>query len=258
MRVIAKELFRYRMLLKYLVVSELKQRYRGSVLGFLWTLLNPLLLMLVMWAIFSRVRRFDQEHYTLFLLAGLMAWLFFSQSVEQALNTIIGRASLFKNGYIPKIIFPTAVVTSKLVNLMFFCAAYILISLFAGRALPATNLLLPLAVFNLFLYALGTTLITCSLNVFFRDITHLTTAILRALFYLTPVFYKPEMLGPEAAYYLRFNPLYYPVTCIRSVIYDGQIPSLMHWGISFGIGFGLVTIGLLIFTKCESKFVYYT
>ena len=257
MRAIAKDLYNYRMLLKYLVASELKQRYRGSVLGFFWTLLNPLLLMLVMWVIFSRVRNFDQEHYTLFLLAGLMAWLFFSQSVEQALNTIINRASLFKSVYIPKIIFPTAVVTSNLVNLIFFFVAYLLISLATGKALPLTNLLLPLAIFNLFLYALGTALITCSLNVFYRDITHLTTAVLRALFYLTPVFYKPEMLGPKAAFYLQFNPLYYPVTCVRSVIYDGVVPSLAHWGISFGIGLGLVVIGLFIFTKSESKFVYY-
>ena len=187
-----------------------------------------------------------------------MAWLFFSQSVDQALNVIVARSGLFNSIYIPKIIFPCAVVASNLVHLVFFFAAYLLISLASGKAIPLTVLFLPMAVLNLFLYALGTALITCSLNVFFRDITHLTTAVLRALFYLTPVFYSPSMLGPTAAYYLRLNPLYYPVTCLRAVLFHGTIPSISEWGISFVFGLMVLVLGVVIFQKNESKFIYYT
>lgn len=253
-----QDLVKYRLLLRYLVTLELKQRYRGSVLGFLWTLLNPLLLMVVMWAVFSQVRKFDQEHYALFLFSGLMSWLFYAQSVEQSLNTIVSRAGLFKNLYLPKVIFPMSVVSSNLVNLVFFFGAYLLMSIATGKMLPVTVLLLPVAIFGLFLFALGTALITCSLNVFFRDITHLTSAILRALFYITPIFYRPEMLGEKAAFFLKLNPLYYPITCVRNVLYDGIVPSFTDWSLTFGIGTLLVVLGLSIFRNTESKFVYYT
>ncbi|MBT6176888.1 MAG: ABC transporter permease [Deltaproteobacteria bacterium] len=252
-----KELYDYRELTQYLVVLNLKTRYRGSILGFLWTLLNPLLLMLVMWVVFSRVARVEEDNYALFLLSGLIVWLFFSQSIEAGLNSIIKQRSLMQKIYVPKVVFPVAVVTSNLVNLLFALVAYIIVALLSTGGLPSTIFLLVPALLMLYLVALGSALLLATLNVFFRDFTHLTSAVLRALFYLTPVIYPPDLFGEQAAMYLKLNPVYYPVITARDVLYYGKIPTADVWLIGFASSLLILVIGATVFMKNQKKFVFY-
>ena len=252
-----KELYDYRELTQYLVVLNLKTRYRGSILGFLWTLLNPLLLMLVMWVVFSRVARVEEDNYALFLLSGLIVWLFFSQSIEAGLNSIIKQRSLMQKIYVPKVVFPVAVVTSNLVNLLFALVAYIIVALLSTGGLPSTIFLLVPALLMLYLVALGSALLLATLNVFFRDFTHLTSAVLRALFYLTPVIYPPDLFGEQAAMYLKLNPVYYPVITARDVLYYGKIPTADVWLIGFACSLVTLVIGATVFMKNQKKFVFY-
>lgn len=250
------ELFNYRALLRYLVILDLKVRYRGSVLGFLWTLLNPLLLMIVLSAVFSRIGRISEENYALFLLSALMTWGFFSQSVERSLGSIIQNRALIQKIYLPKIVFPVSIVLSNLVNLIFFLVAYLLIAVVIYRVYPTTFLLLPVVVMLFFLSA-GAAMLMCTLNVFFRDFTHLTSVLLRALFYLTPIIYPASLFGPKGQLLLRLNPAYYPVAIGRDVLYYGRISSLEDWGIGFAAAVLVFVVGLLVFTSTQRRFVYY-
>ena len=251
------ELLRYRSLLRYFVLLDLKARYRGSFLGFLWTLLNPLLLMLVMWAVFSRFARIQESNYALFLLSGLMAWLFFSQSVERSLTTIISNRGLIQLIYLPKMVFPMSIVWSNLLNLLFFFISYLIIALFTSHGVPRTVLLLPLVLLMLFLLSSGAALLMCSLTVFFRDFTHLTPVLMRALFYLTPIFYRPDILGPKGMMLLRFNPVYYPVVLTREVLYYGRVPGAELWVIGFAAAVAIVIAAQAVFSLTEKRFVYY-
>ena len=227
------------------------------MLGFFWTLLNPLLLTLVLWMVFSRLARMDEKSYPLFLLSGMMTWTFFSQSIERSLNSIIGNKGLIQKIYLPKLVFPVSIVNSNLVNFFFFLVAYLLIAAPTSVGIPATVWLLPLAIAMLYLLSAGGAMLICTLNVFFRDFTHLTSVLLRALFYLTPIFYKPDLLGPKTEALLRLNPVFYPVVVTRDLLYYGQVPSLEMWLTGFGFAVALFTMGLMTFTSTQNKFVYY-
>ncbi len=252
-----KELVRYRALLGYFVILDLKVRYRGSVLGFLWTLLNPLLLMLVMWVVFSRFARIEEDSYALFLLSALMAWLFFSQSVGRSLTSIVQNRGLIQLIYLPKLVFPFSIVGSNLLNLLFFFVAYLILAAFSDHGVPWTVVFLPAVVLMLLILSAGAALLMCSLTVFFRDFTHLTPVLMRALFYLTPIFYRPDMLGPKGEVLLRLSPVFYPVVATREVLYYGRIPGAEMWGLGYGTALLLLAVGLLVFTKTERRFVYY-
>ena len=251
------ELYRYRDLVQHLVVLDLKVRYRKSILGILWSLLHPLLMMLVLWVVFVRFGRVQEKSYALFLLAGVMMWTFFQQSIDQSLNVIVKNKSLIQKIYVPKLAFPVAVATANLVNLFFFLLAYLGLAAFSSVGLASTlPLIIPVALM-LFVLGTGCALMLCSLNVFFRDFTHISGFLLRMLFYLTPIIYRPEMLGPSGAAWLKLNPVYYPVTAARDVLYYATPPAASIW--IGGCGFALVAfvLGLFIFTRAESKFVYY-
>lgn len=251
------ELVRYRELIQYLVVTDLRVRYRGSFLGFFWTLLNPLLLTLVLWAVFSKFGRVDEKNYALFLLSGLMIWIFFSQSVTMALNSIVKQRGLIQKIYVPKIVFPISVVISNLSNFAFFILAYVSIAVFTDVGLSPVNMLILPVMGMVFLLALGLAMLMATLNVFFRDFLHLTDVILRLMFYLTPILYRPELFGSTAQVFFELNPAYYPIVAARSVLYDQVAPTLQVWVLGYSAALLSCFIGLLVFSKAQNKFVYY-
>jgi ABC-type polysaccharide/polyol phosphate export permease len=254
---ILKDLIKYKTLLHYLVILDLQLRYRSSFFGFLWTLLNPLLTMLVLWVVFSRLARVQESNYSLFLLSALMVWFFFQQSVERSLNIIIGNRELIINTHVPKAIFPVALVISNFVNLLLFLAVYIVLALPTAHGLPWTALLLPIALLMLLILSFGATLLMSAVTVFFHDFLHLTAVFLRILFYLTPILYSPKIFGPKLAYLIKFNPVYYPVQATRDLLYAGTIPSFLDFSIGFGMAVAIFIAGLVVFTSIEDRFVYY-
>ena len=250
-------LTRYRRLLSYLIFLNTKVRYRGSVFGFVWTLFNPLLLMLVLWAVFSRIGRFEEKNYAVFLLSGLLVWTFFSQSIESAQKSIIQQASLLQKIFVPKIIFPLSVVGSNFVHFLFSLVAYVIITYAASCPLGWTCLALPLALLMLYMLTTGLALIMSTINIFFRDFDQLTGTLLRALFYLTPIFYPPDMFGEKAERLLQINPLYYPVVLTRQVLYYNDMGSAAYWGCGFLYALLILLIGLVLFSRKERNFIFY-
>jgi ABC-type polysaccharide/polyol phosphate export permease len=252
-----RELGRYKELVYYLVATNLKVRYRNSWMGFLWTLLNPLLFMLVLWAVFSKMGGSHERSFSMFLLSGLIIWNFFQQAVEAGLDSILGQRSLLQKIYVPKLVFPLSIVTANLVNLVFFLISYLVIAPFTKAGIPPTIIWVLPSIVMCYVLTLGLALIAATANVFYRDFYHLLPAILRILFYMTPIVYSADFLGEGAANWLRFNPVYYPVITARAVMYYGTIPSLQTWMAGFAVAFGTLAVGFALFLRCENKFLYY-
>lgn len=254
-----KELKRYRQLIGYMVVTDLKLRYRNSILGFFWTLLNPLLLTAVFWAVFTRIGRMSEKNYALFLLSGMMIWIFFQQSVSSGIGCIVKQKSLYSKIYVPKLVFPLALVTSNLVNAFFFILAYAIFVVFSETVdfTLAALLVVPVLVMT-YVMALGGALLFSALNVFFRDLESIIPVLLRAMFYLTPVIYRPSLFGEGGAgNILKLNPMYYPVTLARDALYFGNGGELNDWAVGTAVAVGTLLLGYFVFVKLERKFIFY-
>src|SRR5712664_3928728 len=188
------ELLRYRQLVAMLVVRELKVRYKRSVLGLLWTMLNPLLLMVVYTVVFATIMRTAERNFAIFVLSGLLPWLFFSVSLVQGLNSIIANQELIRKIRIPQAVFPLSVVGSNLVNFTLSLLPLLLLMAVLRQPISPALLFLPLAMLILAIFTTGATLLLATFTVFFRDVRHLTEVLLQMLLYLSPVFYNLQVL----------------------------------------------------------------
>ena len=251
-----RDIIKYKELLKNLVYQSLKARYRGSVLGLFWTLLHPLLTLLVLWVVFSRIARFGQQNYAMFIFSGIVPWFFFAQVIGQSLGSVLSQRSLINKIYLPKIIFPVSVALSNVINFLFFLATYILICSFTSIGLKTSLLLLPIPILMLFIMVLGLGILLSALNIFFRDLTHLTGIILQVLFYISPILYSLDIMGKYQPFF-KLNPFYYVVVTFRGVMYHGSLPSAFVMLTGFAVSIFLLLLGVYVFMRLERKFIYY-
>ncbi len=249
------ELYHYRELLRVLVSSELKLRYRRSVLGFFWTLLNPLLMMVVLSVVFSTVMRFNIRDYWVSLVAGLLPWTFFSQSVGTSLMSIVGKGALLKKVYIPKSIIPLSVVLAGLVNFLLSLVAMLVLMLAVGHPPALAVLFLPIPIAFMTLFAIGMALVFSCLNVYFRDFGHMTEVILQAWFYTSPVIYSLAMVPEPYRPYFMWNPLYFIIECFREPIFNGALPSAETVLTAGVVSLLAAIVGFLIFVRFERGFI---
>lgn len=250
------ELWRYRDLLRLLVSSSIKKRYKRSALGVVWTLLNPLLNTLVLTIAFSQLLRFQIENYAIYLLVGLLIWNFFSQTTTHAMNTLVWGSSLIKRIYVPRTIFAVSVLGNGLVN---FCLSLIplaLIMFVLGHRFSLTLLLIPLALLILMMFTLGITLLISTMAVFFVDVIDIYGVLLSAWLYLTPIIYPIEIVPERFAMLLRLNPMYYIVGLFRSLIFVGELPPPEFWMVSAAVAVFSLIIGWWIFTTKSDEFAY--
>jgi ABC-type polysaccharide/polyol phosphate export permease len=250
------ELFRYRNLLHNLVATELKLRYRRSVLGFLWTMLNPLLMMIILAFAFSQVMRMDSiKDYAVLLFAGLLPWQFFSQSVMLSLMSIVGKGPLLKKVYIPKAIIPLSAVLASLINFLLAFVPLLLIMVGLGHHVGGALGFLPLAVVFMALFTTGCSFVFACLNVFFRDFSHMTEVLLQAWFYFSPVLYTVKMIPERYRFVFEWNPMLYLIDCFRSPIYDNALPAVGTIYIALISSLVACAVGFLIFVRFERNFV---
>ncbi len=248
---------KYRNLLENLVSRDIKVRYRRSVLGMLWTVLNPLLMMVVITIVFSTLFKQNIEHFPIYYLSGSLIFSFSSETTSIALYSIIGNASLMKKVYIPKYLFPVSKVVSGLVNLGFSLIAMFLVMLVMGVEYHITLLLLPIPIFYTFLFATGLGLLLSAATVFFRDISHFYGVFVMAWTYFTPIFYPVDILPETARKVMNFNPMYHYVQYMRELILYGNFPSMRENLICFLFGAGMLLIGIWVFYRKQDKFVLY-
>jgi lipopolysaccharide transport system permease protein len=252
-----RDSFRYRELIWALALKDLKVRYKRSVLGFLWALLNPALLMIVLTLVFSTVMKMNVKHYAIFLLTVLLPWTFLSQSLAYAVESIVGNGDLIKKVAVPKLVFPVAVVISNLINLLLSIIPLALIALAVGQPFYWTWIYLPVPLIILTIFTLGATFLFATANVYYRDVAHIVQILLQVLFYLTPIIYSVDMVPPQFRWVFRLNPLVYVFNGFRLAVYWGQLPRIQSFGASLVCALLALFIGFAVFRKHQSQFVFY-
>jgi ABC-type polysaccharide/polyol phosphate export permease len=251
-----RELIRYRGLLLILIANSIKTRYKRSSLGIVWTMLNPLLNMTVMVFAFSHLFRFSVANYPVYLLSGLIAWNFFSQTTTQAMSTLIWGGTLLKRVYLPRTIFAAAAIGNGLINLCLACIPLIIIMLFTHQPIYATWWFVPIALIILSAISLGAALIVSMIAVFFTDVVDMYQVLLQAGFYMTPIMYPDTTLPARFQQYLIFNPLYDVVKVFRTPIYDGHLPSLYSFAAAVIAALLVLFIGWWFFTSRADQIAY--
>lgn len=248
---------KYENLLHELVSRDIKVRYRRSFLGMLWTVLNPLLMMVVITIVFSTLFKQNIENFPIYYLAGSLVFSFNSETTSNALYSIIGNSSLMKKVYIPKYLFPLSKTVSGLVNLGFSLVAMFIVMLILGVEFRPTLLLLPIPVFYVFLFAAGSGLFLAAITVFFRDVANFYGVFVMAWTYFTPVFYPVSILPPAAMKLMYLNPMYHYVTYMRELVLYGQFPGMKENLVCFLFGAVSLVIGVWVFYKNQDRFVLY-
>lgn len=252
----ALELFHYRDLLISLVRRDLTVRYKRSVLGFVWTMLNPLLTMLVLTVVFSSVFRFEIDHYGIYLLSGLLLWNFFSQSTTQAMHNLVWGGGLVKKIHVPTSVFVFSAVLVGLVNFLLALVPLGLIMLITGQPFAPALVFLPIPILLTALFALGIGLFLAALAVFFVDILDIYQVALTVFMYLTPLIYPLAAVPPQYLVFIRLNPIYYFVEAFRTPIYQGRLPDLSVLGTAALLAIGTCLLGWWFFTSKANEFAY--
>ena len=246
---------KFKHLLKLLVKRDFVSRYRKSVLGVLWSLLNPLLTMLVMTMVFSYLFRFQIENFPVYLLSGQIIFGFFSESTTQAMGSVIGSEGIIKKVYVPKYIFPFARVLSSLVNLAFSLIAFLLVFTITRVPFNWTMLLLPIPIAYAFVFSCGIAMLLSSLSVFFRDLTYLYGIFITLLMYMTPLFYPVEILPERLIPVMGFNPLYHFVDYVRDLALRNTIPNLWENLVCLGFALAALCIGTYTFMRQQDRYI---
>jgi ABC-2 type transport system permease protein len=248
------ELFRYKDLLRLLVATNIKTRYKRSVLGVAWTLLSPLLTMIVLTIAFSAIFRFSVPNYPVYVLAGLVFYGFFQESTTQSMNSLVWGSALLKKVYIPASVFPISAVGTALVNLSLSLLPLLLIMLVLGQPLTWTLLLVPAAMVMAAVFSLGIGLILSSVAVVFSDVVEMWGVIVRALFYLTPVMYPEEIVPERWLWLIKINPLYHMMLCWREPIYRGALPPMDSVVKAVVWSVGTLVVGWWVFSRRSHQF----
>lgn len=250
-----KEIYEYRLMVYSLVKRDLRGKYKGSVLGFMWTFVNPLLQLLVYNMVFSIIMRAGVEKFYLYLFVGLIPWLFFSAAITGGSTCIIAQKDLIKKIRFPREIIPISYVTSQFVNMLLSFIVVIIVSVVSGVKLTVGGILcLPVIMLVEYMMALGIALISSSLTVYFRDLEHILAIVAMAWLYATPICY-PETMVPEKYLSLyRLNPVTPVVNAYRDVLYYGKTPDLTTLLLATGIGLITILLGVLIFGKLQRRF----
>jgi ABC-2 type transport system permease protein len=254
----AREAWRYHDLIFFLVRRDLTARYKRSVLGIAWTMLNPLGMMIVLTIVFSKVFRFTIEDYPAYVLSGLIAWNFFAQASSSAIYALVWGGDLMQRIYIPRSIFAIASVGTGLINLLLSLVPLILVMVVIRTPIHISILLAPIAMILLALYCLGIGLLISTIGIYFFDVVEMYAIVLMAWMYLTPIIYTVDLLPARIQVWLQLNPMVHLVELFRSLVLYGKIPTLENWLISAGFSLGTFAVGWLVFTSKSDEFAYRT
>ena len=220
-----KEVYFARNILRQLTNQQLILRYRRTVLGYFWTLINPLFMMSIMALVFSTLFKLDLKDFAVFLFTGMIPWNFFNSVVSQLGMAFINNEGLIKKIYIPKIVFPLSITMALLIDAVFSFIALFLIIIFLGSPLSWAIFFIPIAFLLLLVFTLGVGLIVSIATVYFRDLQYVILIIMQGLFFLTPILFKPEALAGKVAWLVTVNPVVPFIDLFRAPLYLGSLPS---------------------------------
>ncbi len=249
-----RELYRYRVLVEVLVRRELKARYRGTVLGFLWSFINPLVLLGLYVLVFSIYLRVDVPNYPAFLLSGIFPWLWFSSSLNEAAQSIIGNGGLIRKVYLPSEVFPLVPVGSNMVHFLASLPIMFLFLIGTGLGPSWALLLLPGIVVLQAALTYGVALVVSALAVEFRDLLHIVPNFLTALFFATPIFYPTSLVPDRFRALVDLNPLAYVITAYQDILFFRRPPDPGRLAVLMLLAAAVLAAGLLVFHARKDTF----
>jgi ABC-2 type transport system permease protein len=251
------DLYQYRDLIRALIVRDLTVRYRRSAIGFLWTMLHPLMMMLVLEVVFSTLFRFTLKDYPVYVFSGILFWNFFSQSVVSSMNSLKGNAALLQKLPVPKAVFPIATVLSGVVNLMFAMVPLMILLLATHHGLCSTFIFLPISIVAATVFTLGIGLLLSPLAVFFSDVVEMVTVFLTVIMYLTPVIYPISIVPARFRPLVELNPLEILLRVFRDPIYACQIPGPASLALAVAVTVLALMLGMAVFQRSAERIPYY-
>lgn len=255
MSVYIQNFLKFRPLLEELISRDVKIKYRRSVLGVLWTLLNPLLMMTVLSVVFSSLFRLDVENFPLYLLSGQVVFNFFNEATTNAMSAIIGNSSLIKKVYVPKYVFVLSRIASSFINFLAACSALFMVMIVTRAELHFTMLLAVIPVLLMLLLTLGVGLVLAAITVKFRDVMHLYSVLMTMLLYLTPVIYPLSILPDWLHKLVLLNPLTGIITMFRDVVLYHTMINAGTLGIAVVEIAAILVIGIYVFYKNQDAFI---
>jgi lipopolysaccharide transport system permease protein len=250
-----RELFQYRALLHALVVRELKARYRNSVLGFLWTFLNPTLLMLVYSLVFSVNRRGEFPHYTYFMFVGLLPWICFSTSVMGGTSSVSDRRDLLTKVRFPAQVLPATVVAVNAVNYLLSLPLLLVAAWLSDVPFGWPVLMFPVVLGVQLLFTLSVTYLLAAFNVGFRDLQYIVGNVMTLWFFLTPVLYRAADMPPGARELVQYaNPMSVVVVAYQAIFYERSFPDFAALGGLLALSLGLLWVAAGVFERRREEF----
>ena len=251
---IFKNLYEYRELLKTSVKKDVRGKYKKSVLGILWSFLNPLLQIAVYALVFPLIAKSDEVNYTVFVCCGLIPWTFFSTAISRASFTMVENGNIIKKVFFPREILPISVVTSEMVN--FVISTLIILAFVLGYGLGITKyvILYPLILLIQYILLIGISFIVSSVTVYLRDLQHFIGVILQLLFYATPIVYSQNVIPQEFKWIIKYNPMTYIINGFRDIFYYQQMPDMLALIKVLAVSIVLCVVGYLLFSKLQKRF----
>lgn len=251
---IFKKIYNYRELLKTNVKKEIRGRYKNSILGIMWSFLNPLLQLAVYSIIFGALLAGGDKTYHIYICVALIPWTYFTTAITQSAFTVIGNADIIKKVYFPREILPISVVTSGAVNFVISTIIILAFVIFSGIGLSWYLVFYPFILLIQFILLLGISFIVSSVTVYFRDLEHIIGVVLMAAFYATPIVYKLEQLPANLQIIMQLNPMTHLINAYRDIFYYHQMPNMQILCILLALSILLTVIGYFIFKKLQKGF----
>lgn len=248
---------RYGFLINQLVSRDFKTKYKRSVLGYLWSFLNPLLTMMVQYIVFSTIFRSGIENFPVYLLSGIILFNFFTDAVGQGLLAIVCNSSLITKVYVPKYIYPVTKVVSCSINLVISVIPLIIVTLLTGGKITLAILLLPYALLCLLVFCIGMSLLLCTTHVFFRDTSYLWGIVSLVWTYATPLFYPETIIPAKFRFIQTLNPMYHYIKFVRTIFINGVSPDPEAYLVCGLSALAMCVFGAVVFKKFQDKFVLY-
>jgi len=244
----------YRELIRILTISDLKVKYQSSMLGFAWSLLNPLLMMLVLYTVFRNIFKMTQGDTAFYILIGLISWRFFANGTSLSMTVIVGKSSLVTKIYIPRQVLVISAVLSNFISSILEFLVLVPLLIVFGAGLSPYILLFPVIHVIYFLIVYGISLTLSALYVYYRDLTQIWEVLLQIGFFLSPIVYPLTMVPPEYLRIYMLNPMSALIQMYRDVLLYHRLPSIEDFALTLGVGLVLVAAGSFIFSRLERRF----
>ena len=245
----------YEYLLKTLVLRDFRVKYKASMLGVIWSFLNPLMMTMVYHFVFSTIFRSSSNHFVVYLMSGIVLFNYFSDSTNLCMQSVVGNAGLITKVYMPKYILPVSKALSSAINMVISLIPLLIVMLLSGTGFHKSLLLIPFVLVMLILFCTGVGLILSTIMVYFRDIQFLWSVLLTILNFLSPIFYPESIIPARFQMIYHMNPLYQYLYFMRTVTIGGTSPTPVTFLYCMLSSAAALTVGLLVFRKNQSQFV---